>query len=289
MNQDVEIGILGGSGLYDMNGVSVVDEMRKETPYGRPSDTVSILDFHGRKVAFIPRHGEHHSILPSEINYRANIYVLKSLGVRRLLSVGAVGSLREKIEPTHLGVPDQIVDRTVDRARSFFGDGVVAHVSLSYPFCNRLRETIASQATEVDAEVHRKGTYVCIEGPQFSTVEESRSYRNQGYDYIGMTVMPEARLAREAEICYSFVGMVTDYDAWYEKGQLGDTEAIVENLIESTEYARKVVGNSIDRFDLTKTCTCEQALDGALITDPAGIPDRRKRELEWIIGDDLSD
>lgn len=279
-----EIGVIGGSGLYDMEGFTVEDRRAVSTPYGSPSSRLTLGELGSRSVVFLPRHGEDHSILPSEVNARANIFALKKLGVRRILVVGAVGSLQPERAPRELGIPDQILDFTRGRDRTFFGDGLVVHVSLADPFCPHLRTTVAEQQASCDLEVNGEGVYVCIEGPQFSTRAESRHFRSLEADYIGMTVMPEARLAREAEICYAAVGMITDYDAWKPDAAGGDPQVMLENLRVTAEGAKNLIRAAVGAVELERSCTCESALQGSLITSREAVPEARQRELQPLIG-----
>lgn len=280
-----EIGVIGGSGLYEVEGFDLEEHRTVETPFGPPSDRIALGRLGPRAIAFLPRHGQDHSLLPGEVNSRANIWALKRLGVRRIVAVGAVGSLQPEHSPGELAVPDDVIDRTHSRENTFFGRGLVVHVGLTEPFCGHLRGTLEAGESVLSVPINRGGTYVCIEGPQFSTRSESRLYRSFGGDYIGMTLMPEARLAREAEICYAAVGMITDYDAWREEGAEGDPTVMMENLRLTTSAARSLLRAALPELDLGRTCECESALEGSLITDRDAVPPDRQRELQPLIGD----
>ncbi|AJF05994.1 S-methyl-5'-thioadenosine phosphorylase [Geoalkalibacter subterraneus] len=280
------IGVIGGSGLYQMEGLSDLREVHVETPFGPPSDAfiTGVLD--GVKMVFLPRHGRGHRFLPSEVNYRANIYGMKTLGVERIISVSAVGSMREDIEPGHIVIPDQFFDRTQGkRASTFFGNGVTGHVQFADPVCADLAAVLGESAKSVGANVHRGGTYLCIEGPNFSTRAESRIYRSWGVDIIGMTNLPEARLAREAEICYATIALATDYDCWHEGHDDVSVEAVIAIIQKNVATARNIVKASASRLDASP-CTrgCADALQYAIMTDKALIPEKTRKELEPIMG-----
>jgi 5'-methylthioadenosine phosphorylase len=282
---EAEIGIIGGSGLYEMDGLRDVRERSVDTPFGKPSDTLVLGTLEGRKVAFLPRHGRGHRILPTELNFRANIYALKTLGVERILSVSAVGSLKEKYAPLHMVVPDQFVDRTFHRESTFFGRGLVAHVALAHPFCKPLSVAMSLACGDAGATVHQGGTYICIEGPQFSTRAESELYRSWGMDIIGMTNVQEARLAREAEICYVTLAMVTDYDCWHPEHESVTADYIIQNLVKNAATAKDVLRAAVKRLGTgERTCECAHALRHALVTAPELVPDAVKRDLAPIIG-----
>ena len=285
---DIKIGIIGGSGLYGMDGLEVVEERTIETPFGAPSDPYVIGEMAGTRVAFLARHGKGHRILPSELNFRANIYGFKTLGVEQLISVSAVGSMQEQYEPLHVVVPDQFFDRTRHRVDTFFGDGLVAHVSLADPLCASLSEILADEAEAAGATVHRGGTYLCMEGPQFSTRAESRIYRQWGVDVIGMTNLQEARLAREAEICYGTLAMVTDYDCWHESEEDVTVDAVLEVLRANAAMGQQVVRRVVERLaaidDGRQSCPCPTALQFALITDPSTVPAETRKALAPIVG-----
>ncbi len=283
---EYRIGMIGGSGLYAMEGLEVHEEKHLETPFGAPSDAYVLGEIDGARVAFLARHGRGHRISPSELNFRANIYGFKALGVDRLLSVSAVGSMKDAYEPMHVVVPDQFYDRTRHRADTFFGDGLVAHVSMADPVCPVLCELMASSATAVGAMVHRGGTYLCIEGPQFSTRGESNIYRSWGVDVIGMTNLQEAKLAREAEICFSTLAMVTDYDCWHEEEEDVTVDAVLEILRANARVGQEVVRGAVARLAAghgLPDCACRQALAMALITDRSAIPAATVRRLGPIV------
>jgi 5'-methylthioadenosine phosphorylase len=280
-----EIGIIGGSGLYEMQGVTGAREVAVETPFGPPSDRFVLGTLEGRKVAFLPRHGRGHRISPSEINFPANIYALKTLGVERILSVSAVGSLKEKYAPLHMVIPDQFVDRTFKRPSTFFGRGLVAHVAFAHPFCADLSRVLGAGARTAGATVHDGGAYICIEGPQFSTRAESELYRSWGMDVIGMTNLQEARLAREAEICYATLAMVTDYDCWHPDHDAVTVDQIIGNLVANAAAAKDVLRATVKTIpEGARRCECASALSHALITAPEMVPPQVKLDLAPIIG-----
>jgi 5'-methylthioadenosine phosphorylase len=283
---DIRIGVIGGSGLYQMEGLEVREERRLETPFGDPSDAYVIGELEGKMVAFLPRHGRGHRYLPTEVNYRANLFGMKLLGVEQILSVSAVGSMKIEYKPTDIVVPDQFYDRTRHRPDTFFGNGLVAHVSLAKPICPRLIDVFAEAARAAGATVHRGGTYVCMEGPQFSTRAESEIYRSHGVDVIGMTNLQEARLAREAEICYAALAMVTDYDCWHETEEAVSGEAVMEVIRQNVRMSQEVVRQIVRRIDpgATRGCLCADALSMALITERNVIPADTLRALEPIVG-----
>jgi 5'-methylthioadenosine phosphorylase len=282
--QTAEIGIIGGSGLYAMPGLTGVREHVVETPFGDPSDAFILGELEGRRVAFLARHGRGHRILPSELNFRANIYALKMLGVERILSVSAVGSLKEEHRPTDFVVPDQFIDRTFARVATFFGEGVVAHVGFGDPVCATVCSAIEQACAEVGVVGKRGGTYVCMEGPQFSTRAESDLYRSWGADVIGMTNLQEAKLAREAEICYATVAMVTDYDCW----RVGHDDVTVEQVVavmqRNADNAAKVVRTAVARMPKERECACASALKFAIMTDRAAIPQAALERLGLLLG-----
>ena len=283
--QTAEIGIIGGSGLYEMGGVTDAREAAVETPFGPPSDVLVLGTLEGRKVAFLPRHGRGHRLSPTEINFRANVYALKSIGVERILSVSAVGSLKEKYAPLHMVIPDQFVDRTFARPSTFFGRGLVAHVAFAHPFCGDLGRVLGAAGRAAGATVHEGGTYICIEGPQFSTRAESELYRSWGMDIIGMTNLQEARLAREAEICYSTLAMVTDYDCWHPDHDAVTVDQIIQNLVANAAAARNVLREAVKNVPSgPRRCECASALSHALITAPETVPPQVKLDLAPIIG-----
>lgn len=277
-----EIGIIGGSGLYDFPGLQSPRDVRVRTPFGSPSAPYRVGMLEGRCVAFLARHGIGHRVQPSEINVRANIHGFRQLGVTRVISASAVGSMREEIEPLHLLVPDQLIDRTVSRPMSFFGSGIVAHVSLADPFCSVLREALIQAGHKAGARVHARGTYLCIEGPQFSTRAESDLYRSWGVEVIGMTNFPEARLAREAELCYSTLALVTDYDCWRETEDAVSVDAVLSNLKRNADTAVRVLKQTVRALPAERSCGCSRALATALITQPP-FPAAAKRRLGLLI------
>jgi len=284
---EARIGIIGGSGLYRMDGLKNVREEFIVTPFGDPSDVYILGELEGEKVAFLPRHGKGHRHLPSELNFRANIWGFKNLGVEWIIAVGAVGSLKEELKPLDIVLPDQFFDRTNQaRKMTFFGDGIVAHVSFADPTCSVLREIIHQAALEMDAGVHRGGTYINMEGPAFSTRAESRVYRQWGMDVIGMTNLAEAKLCREAEICYQNIAMVTDYDVWRSGEGCEDVsiETVIENLTRNAEMARGIIRKTLPRIPAVRSCECATALENAIITSPDAIPPEKKQQLELLIG-----
>ncbi len=280
----IEIGIIGGSGLYDMAEVTDREERRVTTPFGEPSGPYVVGTLRGRRVAFLARHGAGHRLMPSELNFRANIFGFKQLGVTHILSASAVGSLKEQYAPLHLVFPDQFLDRTRGRISTFFGRGLVAHVGFAHPVCDRLRGLMADAAAAAGATVHRGGTYVCMEGPQFSTLAESRLYRQWGADVIGMTNLQEAKLAREAEICYATMALVTDYDCWHPDHDSVTVELIVANLTQNAATAQRVIAGTVERLGSDRACGCGHALATAIITRPDAVPAALKRELAPIVG-----
>ncbi len=283
--QEDVLGVIGGSGLYEMEGLSDVESVVLETPFGNPSDAYVTGRLDGVKVAFLPRHGRGHRLLPSEVNYRANIYGMKKLGVTRLISVSAVGSMKEEIEPGHIVIPDQFIDRTNGtRANTFFGNGVVAHVQFADPVCPCLSSAIADAAVKAGARVHRGGTYLCMEGPAFSTRAESLMYRSFGVSVIGMTNIPEAKLAREAELCYGVIALATDYDCWHVSHDDVSVDAILKIIAQNAATAKTIIRNSISAVKGGRNCGCADALRYAVITDRSVIPDQTRRDLELIAG-----
>ena len=287
--QQAEIGIIGGSGLYAMPGLTSVREERVETPFGEPSDAFVLGELEGRKVVFLARHGRGHRILPSELNFRANIYALKKLGVERVLSVSAVGSLKEEHKPTDFVIPDQFIDRTFHRVSTFFGDGIVGHVAFGDPVCAVVAQTIVSACESEGLVGKAGGTYVCMEGPQFSTRAESNLYRSWGADVIGMTNLQEAKLAREAEICYATVAMVTDYDCWREGHDAVTVDQIVAVLNQNAANACKVVMAAVAAMPRERSCPCASALKYAILTSPEAIPAATRERLELLIGKYLNE
>jgi 5'-methylthioadenosine phosphorylase len=282
---DATIGIIGGSGLYQMEGLNVLDERKVETPFGDPSDSYVIGEIDGVRVAFLSRHGRGHRLTPSELNYRANLFGFKLLGVHTILSASAVGSMKLEYAPTDIVFPHQFIDRTRHRPDTFFGDGIVAHVAFGDPICTGVSSTMCSVARDLGARVHEGGVYLCMEGPQFSTRAESNLYRSWGVDIIGMTNLQEAKLAREAEICYATMALVTDYDCWHETHEDVNVEAILAYLAKNAETAQKILRNAIvPAASRARDCACPNALQYAIITQPSAIPARVKRDLAPIIG-----
>jgi 5'-methylthioadenosine phosphorylase len=284
MTAPVSIGIIGGSGLYDMADLSDREERAVTTPFGEPSGPYVLATLRGRRVAFLARHGAGHRLTPSELNFRANIYGFKSLGVEWIVSASAVGSLREDVKPLDLVVPSQFFDRTRGRVSTFFGDGIVAHVAFAHPFCPHLSELAFAAASRTGATVHRGGTYVCMEGPQFSTIAESNFYRAAGFDIIGMTNLQEAKLAREAEICYTTLALVTDYDCWHPGHEAVTVEMIVSNLMQNAKTAQQVIAQVVEHLPIDRTCECARALAAAMITRPEAMPAGTRERLGPIIG-----
>ena len=278
------IGIIGGSGLYTMRGLTGTQELRVKTPFGEPSDAVVLGTLEGKRVAFLARHGRGHRLLPSEINYRANIYAMKLQGVERIISVSAVGSLKEDLRPGEFLVPDQFFDRTKNRASTFFGDGMVAHVAFAHPTCGQLSGVLADACVEEAVKVHRRGTYICIEGPQFSTLAEAEVNRQLRFDVIGMTNLTEAKLAREAEICYATIAMITDYDCWHPHHESVTAAQIIATLNQNAENAQRVLRNAVRELPAARSCKCGAALEHALVTDLQLVPTATKKRLAAIIG-----
>jgi 5'-methylthioadenosine phosphorylase len=282
---DVRIGIIGGSGLYEMEGLKLVEEKFIQTPFGDPSDAFIVGDLDGIGVAFLSRHGRGHRLLPTELNYRANIYGFKSLGATTILSASAVGSMKEQYKPTDIVFPDQFIDRTRHRPDTFFGNGIVGHVTFADPICGAISDALFESAKEQGATSYRGGTYLNMEGPQFSTRAESRLYRTWGVDVIGMTNLQEAKLAREAEICYATMALVTDYDCWHESEEDVTVEAILAVLRANAEMAQKILRATVPRVaQRSRDCGCANALQYAIVTDPARIPQKVKDDLAPIIG-----
>jgi len=279
-----EIGIIGGSGLYHMPGFSDVREVQQPTPFGDPSDAYILGTLEGRKVAFLARHARGHKLLPSELNFRANIYGFKQLGVERIVSISAVGSLKEEHKPLDFVIPDQFFDRTRHRVDTFFGNGVVAHIGFGDPVCGELASVVASACQRVGVTGKLGGTYVCMEGPQFSTKAESNVYRSWGADVIGMTNLQEAKLAREAEICYITIAMVTDYDCWHPHHDEVTVEQILSVLTQNADHAAKVIKATVAAMPKARSCKCGTALAHAILTDPAKIPAETKERLKLILG-----
>lgn len=277
------VGLLGGSGVYDLSAVEGLREERIDTPFGAPSDVYATGRLEGRDVAFLARHGRGHRLAPSEINYRANVFGFKQLGCDAILSASAVGSLREEHAPRHAVIPRQFIDRTRHRPDTFFGDGVVAHVSFADPVCPALADSLAESAREAGLTTHPGGTYLCMEGPQFSTRAESRLYRSWGADVIGMTNLTEAKLAREAEICYATLALVTDYDCWREATEAVSADAVIAVLHENAAAARRTLAAAVPRVDPARACSCREALRYAVITDGAAVSESARRRLGALL------
>jgi 5'-methylthioadenosine phosphorylase len=279
-----QLGVIGGSGLYEMAELTNREERRVKTPFGDPSGAYVIGTLRGKRVAFLPRHDVGHRLMPSELPFRANIYGFKVLGVEAIISASAVGSLREEMAPLHLVFPDQFIDRTFNRNATFFGNGIVAHVGFAHPVCDRLRRITATCAEQEGATVHRSGTYVCMEGPQFSTLAESKLYRSWGADIIGMTNLQEAKLAREAEICYTTMALVTDFDCWHPDHDSVTVELIIQNLMQNAKTAQQVIARAVEAYSGPRNCACGNALATAIITRPEAVPANVKKDLAPIIG-----
>ncbi len=280
---EAAVGIIGGSGLYELPGLTDIRWRRVRTPFGDPSDEYCTGRLDGRPVIFLARHGRGHRLTPTELNYRANIWGLKSLGAEWVLSVSAVGSMKEEIRPLDLVVPDQFYDATRRRVSSFFGDGIVAHVGMAEPVCRDLADLLEKAGRASGGTVHRGGTYICIEGPQFSTKAESRIYRSWGVDVIGMTNMPEAKLAREAELCYATLALATDYDVWHDSHEAVTVEAVIANLLKNVEAAQDVLRRVVPMIAPPRRCECPSLLKNAVITSPKAFPLAARRRLELLI------
>jgi 5'-methylthioadenosine phosphorylase len=278
------IGVIGGSGLYEMEGLSSIEKVKLDTPFGAPSDEYMVGRLGEARLCFLPRHGRGHRRAPNEINYRANIFGMKQLGVEWIISVSAVGSMREEIAPGDMVIVDQFFDRTKDRQASFFGDGVVGHVAFADPVCGALARVLADASEKVGARTHRGGTYLCIEGPQFSTRAESRIYRQWGVDVIGMTNLTEAKLAREAEICYSTVALATDYDCWHEGEAAVTADAVVATLLKNVANARAIIREAAARIPAERACGCPHAAKDAIMSDRAAIPPDARSRLALLYG-----
>ena len=280
----VAIGIIGGSGLYSMPGLAQTREVRVKTPFGDPSDALVVGTLEGKRVAFLARHARGHRFLPSEINYRANIHAMKQLGVERIISVSAVGSLQMDLKPLDFLIPDQFFDRTRHRISTFFGGGVVAHVGFDKPVCGQLSGVLGDACDRAKVRVHRGGTYICMEGPQFSTLAEAHVHRQMRFEVIGMTNVTEAKLAREAEICYATVAMITDYDCWHPDHASVTLAEILSNLSKNTENAQNVLREAVRSMPEARTCRCGSALSHAIVTDPKVIPAAARKRLNVIAG-----
>src|SRR5580704_1841793 len=287
-NTQAEIGIIGGSGLYSMNGLTKTREVQVKTPFGEPSDAIVLGLLEGKRVAFLARHGRGHRILPGEINFRANVYAMKLLGAERIISVSAVGSLMEDLQPGEFLVPDQFVDRTKNRISTYFGDGLVAHVGFDKPTCGQVSSVLADASVHCGVKVHRRGTYVCIEGPQFSTLAEAHLHRQLKFEVIGMTNVTEAKLAREAEICYATIAMITDFDCWHPEHESVTGAQIVETLNQNAGNAQRVLREAVRAMPAERTCKCGNALRHSLITNMKLVPTATKKKLAAIIGKYIS-
>ncbi len=278
-----KLAVIGGTGLYDIEGLADVQELRPETPFGQPSDAIVVGKMDGVGVAFLPRHGRGHRLSPAEVPYRANIWALKGLGVEFIISSNSCGSFKEELRPGHLLVPDQIIDRTRGRASTYFGEGIVVHVPFADPFCPVLSQAVYQAALDAGATVHRGGTFIAMEGPAFSTRAESRLYKSWGADVIGMTVLPEAKLAREAEICYASIACVTDYDAWREADEAVTVEVVLATMRSNTDLAKKTINLVAGRLPAARDCACAMALSTAIATAPEAIPAAAKKKLALLI------
>ena len=284
---DKILGVIGGSGLYHMKDLKILEKVAVATPFGDPSADVVIGELQGARIAFLPRHGVGHAIPPSEINFRANIFAMKKIGVERIVSVSAVGSMKESVEPGHFLIPDQFIDRTHRRISTFFTRGLVGHVGLADPICSDLAADLAAAARITGTQVHAGGTYICIEGPQFSTRAESHLYRQWGVEVIGMTNVTEAKLAREAGLCYATLALVTDYDCWHEGEEAVTVEAVMQIMHQNIEKAQMTVKEFVSRMQEERTCTCGAAADHAIVTDKDAIPAKLKEELSVLFGKSL--
>lgn len=281
--QKAEIGIIGGSALYSLEGAKLLEEIDIETPWGKPSDSISIVEMDGHKAAFLPRHGRGHVYLPHEVNYRANIAAFKMIGVKEIIAFSAVGSLKEEIAIRDFTIPNQIIDRTKARPSSFFGNGIAAHIAFAEPFCPRLVKVLESAAKKMELRFHTNETVVCMEGPAFSTKAESNMYRSLGAGIINMSVLPEAKLAREAEICYGLVCMTTDYDCWHESEEEVSIAMVVENLSANAENARALIKNILPMLGKEQNCSCPSASENAVITDQTKWPSEQRAKLTAIL------
>lgn len=282
--EKITIGVIGGSGLYDMEGLTQVKTVRVSTPFGRPSDDYVIGTLHGRRVAFLPRHGRGHRVMPTDINYRANIFGMKKLGVERIISVSAVGSMKEEIRPGDIVIPDQFYDHTKHRKSTFFGGGIVAHVGMADPVCADLGNTLADAGAKAGAQVHRGGTYLCMEGPQFSTRAESLIYRTWNADVIGMTNATEAKLAREAELCYSTIALATDYDCWHHSEEAVTVEAVLAVMKKNIETSKAMIREAVKMLPSARSCSCGEALRNTIMTPEKLVPAKTKKNLAPITG-----
>jgi 5'-methylthioadenosine phosphorylase len=280
----VQIGIIGGSGLYDMADVTHRTEFTLTTPFGDPSGPYVLGTLRGKRVAFLARHGAGHRLLPSELNFRANVFGMKMLGVEYILSASAVGSLKEEYKPLDIVIPDQFIDRTKGRVSTFFGRGLAAHIGFAHPFCRILSGIVSASGQDTGAVVHAGGTYVCMEGPQFSTLAESKLYRSWGADIIGMTNLQEAKLAREAEICYTTIALVTDYDCWHPDHDSVTVDMVISNLMHNAKTAQQIIARAVDALPFERSCECASALKYALITRPDAVPPQVRQDLAPLVG-----
>lgn len=278
------VGVIGGTGLYQIDGLNDIREIEIETPFGKPSAKITLGTLGDTTLAFLPRHGQGHVLMPSEVPSRANIYALKSLGVEFIIAVNSVGSFKEEIAPGHLLIPDQLIDRTSKRDNTFFGNGIVAHIAFADPFCPSLRDILFRTAGEAGAICHHQGTYLVIEGPAFSTRAESRLYRSWGADVIGMTALPEARLAREAGICYAIIACVSDYDSWHEEKEAVTVSIVLKIMEANIELSKKIIRQAVSIIPHERKCSCSKALKNAIITNPDAINRETKEKLNAIIG-----
>jgi 5'-methylthioadenosine phosphorylase len=281
---EVRLAVIGGSGVYDMESLTDVEERSVSTPFGPPSDTIIVGTLSGTRIAFLPRHGRGHRLTPGEVPYRANIWALKSLGVERIISISACGSMKEKYQPRQIVIPDQIYDHTKKRNYSFFGDGLVAHIGIADPYCTHLRQALQQAAQAAGATVHFGGTYITIEGPRFSTRGESAIYRSWGVDIIGMTAVPEAQLAREAEICYATMAHVTDYDVWHDEEEAVTVQMLIDNLMANAALSKETIGHLVPLLSEERSCDCGQTLSSAIITRRDLIPEAKIEQLAPIVG-----
>jgi 5'-methylthioadenosine phosphorylase len=281
---EIKLGVIGGSGLYQMEDLKVLDRLDVDTPFGKASDRLIVGELDGEQLVFLPRHGVGHRVPPSEINFRANIFALKKVGVERIISVSAVGSMKEHIEPGHIHIPNQFIDRTHRRISTFFTDGIVGHVGLADPTCNELASVLSDSSKESGATVHMGGTYICIEGPQFSTRAESNLYRHWGVDIIGMTNVTEAKLAREAGICYATVALVTDFDCWHEEEEAVTVEAVMEIMHKNVNLAQKIIKQAVGKIKSLGDCRYKDAGTQGIITDRSVIPEKLKKDYEILFG-----
>jgi len=282
--EKAKLAVIGGTGLYKIEGLTEIKEVNIKTPFGSPSDSIVVGKLGGVGLAFLPRHGRGHRIPPNEVPSRANIYALKTLGVEHIIAINSCGSFKEEFKPGHLLIPDQVIDRTTSRVNTFFGGGIVAHIPFADPFCPALGDILYKAAQETGATVHQGGTFIAMEGPAFSSRAESRLYRAWGADIIGMTVLPEARLAREAEICYASIACITDYDSWHETGEPVSVDVVLKIMRQNIETAKKIIRLAAGRVPEVRSCICANALKTAIVTNPDLVPEKRRKELRLLIG-----